>query len=126
MTEPNKPEPNHDSLVNISIHIFYSPDLGYLAECQHCDWSQAYQDRVVLEAEGQTHLRSHPEYVVVDDEDDEQALKDIEKMINDFAAGADIPKCSALGHDWLGQTCAVCGYTLPSLNPQENQENTDD
>jgi len=138
VTEPNKPEPNHDSLVNISIHIFYSPDLGYLAECQHCDWSYAYQDRALLEAEGQLHLRSHPEYIVVEDiEDEDEKLKQIEQMIETFAAGI-VERCGATDHDWLGQTCAKCGYTLPSLadmpypdepedfKPEERKENTDD
>lgn len=81
---PESLQPDHDSLKTISIHIFHSPQSGYLAECQHCDWSYAYRDRALLEAEGHLHLRSHPDFVVIE-EDEEQALKDIEKLIQDFA-----------------------------------------
>ena len=81
MTEPKTPQPDHDSLIPISFHIFHSESAGYLAECQQCDWSYAYQDRVVLEAEGQLHLRSHPEYIVIT-EDEEQALKDIDSLLS--------------------------------------------
>ena len=124
--EPKIPEPNHDSLVNLAILIYYSPDIGYLAECQHCDWSQAYNDRVVLEAEGQTHLRSHPEYTVVDDTEDEaERLKQIEAMIQDFAAEI-TERCEATEHEWFGQSCIKCGFTLTTLKDQEREENTDE
>jgi len=119
---PESPEPNHDSLKTISIHIFYAPGSGYLAECQHCDWSYAYSDRALLEAEGYLHLRSHPDFVVID-EDEEQALKDIEKHIQDFAAGI-TERCSPTDHEWFDNYCTKCGYTLPTLKDQEGEENS--
>ena len=121
---PESLQPDHDSLKTISIHIFYAPGSGYLAECQHCDWSYAYSDRALLEAEGYLHLRSHPDFVVID-EDEEQALKDIEKYIQDFAAEK-TERCSPTDHEWFDNYCTKCGYTLPTLKDQEKQQDTDE